>query len=278
MPLVRLGLPCSSRFVFGPQQEAWPARAMPAEFVSLPPSAMPARSRTGIASNGYVVDAVEALSFLLLALMLAAVAMFDRSDAGYRWFGLALVLSALSRANQAVFFWTQLESARVFVVVRFVLLDPLVLGAWAMAWRGWFKGSRPAWLPTAIGLLTSVYLAMHVITAWAFFGSPLSPRLGAFVRMTSSSLRLLFVVVMAFIVIAAIARRQREQGLWLGAVAMLLLSAGLFAQELSSLRIPGIWFPFGVGVSRTQYVYAAFALVLFAELFRRLVSFARQSR
>lgn len=222
---------------------------------------------------GYVVDAAEALSFLLLALMLAAVALFNRSGPGYRWFGLALVLSAMSRANQAVFFWTQLESARVFVVVRFVLLDPLVLGAWAMAWRGWFRISRPAWLPAAIGLLTSLYLATHVITAWAFFGSPLSPRLGSFVRMTSSSLRLLFVLVMACLLTAAIARRLREE--WLGVVAMLLLSIGLFAQELSTLRIPGIWFPFGVGVSRTQYAYAAFVVVLFVALFRRLASFAR---
>jgi hypothetical protein len=54
------------------------------------------------------------------------------------------------------------------------------------------------------------------------------------------------------------------------------LSAGLFAQEVSVLRIPGIWFPFGVGVSRTQLVYMAFDVLLFALLLRRLLRFAAE--
>jgi hypothetical protein len=29
-----------------------------------------------------------------------------------------------------------------------------------------------------------------------------------------------------------------------------------FAGELGSIGVPGIWFPFGIGVSRTQYAYA----------------------
>jgi len=29
-----------------------------------------------------------------------------------------------------------------------------------------------------------------------------------------------------------------------------------FADELGSIGVPGIWFPFGIGVSRTQYAYA----------------------
>jgi hypothetical protein len=33
--------------------------------------------------------------------------------------------------------------------------------------------------------------------------------------------------------------------------------AGLFGGELlDTIGVPGIWFPFGIGVSRTQYVYA----------------------
>jgi len=33
--------------------------------------------------------------------------------------------------------------------------------------------------------------------------------------------------------------------------------AGLFGSELlDPIGVPGIWFPFGIGVSRTQYVYA----------------------
>jgi hypothetical protein len=33
--------------------------------------------------------------------------------------------------------------------------------------------------------------------------------------------------------------------------------AGFFGGELlDPMGVPGIWFPFGIGVSRTQYVYA----------------------
>ena len=33
--------------------------------------------------------------------------------------------------------------------------------------------------------------------------------------------------------------------------------AGLFGGELlDPIGVPGIWFPFGIGVSRTQYIYA----------------------
>jgi len=42
----------------------------------------------------------------------------------------------------------------------------------------------------------------------------------------------------------------------LAVASLLLIAAGQFAPELSSLGVPGIWFPFGVGVSRTQFAYA----------------------
>ena len=59
---------------------------------------------------------------------------------------------------------------------------------------------------------------------------------------------------------------------------MVLVSVGLFAQELSNLHIPGIWFPFGTGVSRAQFAYAAFDLAMFALLMRRLLLFAQRQR
>ena len=51
---------------------------------------------------------------------------------------------------------------------------------------------------------------------------------------------------------------------------MLLISVGQYAQELSAIGIQGIWFPYGTGVSRTQFAYAAFDIVLFVLLLRRL--------
>jgi hypothetical protein len=43
------------------------------------------------------------------------------------------------------------------------------------------------------------------------------------------------------------------------------MAVALFAAELSLLGVPGIWFPYGVGVSRTQYALAV-AIPLLAAL------------
>src|SRR4029434_10103163 len=43
----------------------------------------------------------------------------------------------------------------------------------------------------------------------------------------------------------------------LAPVTLAVIVAGLFGGELlDTIGVPGIWFPFGIGVSRTQYVYA----------------------
>lgn len=44
-----------------------------------------------------------------------------------------------------------------------------------------------------------------------------------------------------------------------------------FPDELSELGVPGIWFPLGIGVSRTQYAYAV-AIPLLAVLIVRTMA------
>ena len=48
------------------------------------------------------------------------------------------------------------------------------------------------------------------------------------------------------------------------------IMAALFGGELlDPIGVPGIWFPFGIGVSRTQYIYAiAIPLLAFLVVFR----------
>ena len=60
-------------------------------------------------------------------------------------------------------------------------------------------------------------------------------------------------------------------------LALVLIGTGQFAEELSALGFSGIWFPFGVGVSRTQYAYAAFVPVLTVLLARRALRTAARS-
>jgi hypothetical protein len=43
----------------------------------------------------------------------------------------------------------------------------------------------------------------------------------------------------------------------LALVTLASIVAGLFGGDLlDTIGVPGIWFPFGIGVSRTQYLYA----------------------
>ena len=146
------------------------------------------------------------------------------------WMSTALALTAMLRVNQVTFYWGQWETAS-FAGALHTIIVPLIIGAWIMAWRAWFGVRRPWDSPALVGII----VALIYVTSWA---------------------RILGALMMLAMIIAG--RRQ-----WLAAIAAVLVSIGLFAPELSALHIPGIWFPFGVGVSRTQFAYAAFDLVLF---------------
>ena len=68
---------------------------------------------------------------------------------------------------------------------------------------------------------------------------------------------------------AAIHSASLTRGSRLAAIALALTVLSFFGGELlDPLGVPGIWFPFGIGVSRTQYVYAI-ALPLLAILVAR---------
>lgn len=174
---------------------------------------------------GYVVDAVEPLAFVLLAALLLVL--------GQSWMAGALVLSAMLRANQVTFFWGQFETARVAIGVVTVIV-PLIIGAGLAAWREWFRIRRPWTHPLVISALTA-FMYVPLTAHWAR-------------------------ILAALIMVAIIAEGWRHP---LAALAAVLVAIGLFAPELSSLHVPSIWFPFGVGVSRTQFAYAAFDLTMF---------------
>ncbi len=88
--------------------------------------------------------------------------------------------------------------------------------------------------------------------------------------------RLLFVLLTLLITLRGMARKTGER--WFVLPAILLVSIGLFARELSMLHIPGIWFPFGTGVSRTEYAYAAFDVALVVLMFRRVYELQQQPK
>ena len=210
---------------------------------------------------GYIVDAVQPAAFVVLALVALAAARPSGDAAFLRRLALSLLLTAALRANQAVYFWTSIESAATFDVVKYVLLEPLGLAAWMLAWQARFASGRQAGIVVAI-----VALAFATMLAAAIDSVPDGAR---------TILRAVAAALLVAIVARASPRRVPDYAL--GVAAVVLLAIGQFAEELWALRVQGIWFPFGVGVSRTQFAYAALIVVLGVLVLRTLTRRAAAS-
>jgi hypothetical protein len=187
---------------------------------------------------GYIADAVEPLAmFALIALAIAYPARYGTS---YRSFlilaSIALAFMAVRRLNNAIVSWTDLQQLTTYSWLASWMWVPAV-AAWALAWNRW---CRPPWRsidfvavilavaailgivlhsPSVVQASRFGYIALFVVTGLRIF--------------RSGAMRILALVTLASIV------------------------AGLFGGELiDPMGVPGIWFPFGIGVSRTQYIYA----------------------
>jgi hypothetical protein len=133
------------------------------------------------------------------------------------------------------------------------------VAAWALAWNRWC--SRPSRIidVSAVVLAVAAIIGVVVHSASVTRGS----RLG---------------FIALFVVIGArIARRGTMRILAL--VTLAAIVAGLFGGELlDPIGVPGIWFPFGIGVSRTQYVYAIVIPLLAVLIVRTSPSIANDDR
>jgi hypothetical protein len=204
--------------------------------------------------NGYVVEVVEPLGFILLALLAWYFRAMLPPGRFAHWLCVALLLTAAYRLNQAVYAWTPYESLPVYLAVHLVLI-PLGLAAWIMAWRHWHGLEHWRWLTYAIGIAT-VLSAVLVLA--------LSDHAFALVR---PLWRVPLAVVLFATAIVGVRRRQPDRVLTF--IVVMLVACCQFG-VLEALGVPGIWFPFGVGVSLTQYVYAALIVGLAVLLLRRI--------
>jgi hypothetical protein len=186
---------------------------------------------------GYVVDAVEPFLFVLLALYALSVGRFSPKDRFYPALALALVLTAALRANQVLFCWWNFEDLKQYMAAKY-LLEPAILLAWAYAWDRWTP--HPVRSMTRLALVLAILMAVAGLVGEAAAPLRIGARLGFLVPLGSAAFRIF--------------REGRIRPLAL--LAWLLVCTGLFAGELSLIGLQGIWFPFGVGVSRTQYAYA----------------------
>jgi hypothetical protein len=201
---------------------------------------------------GYIVDVIEPIGMLaLIGLVLAYQS--RSSQKGFLVFAsIALALMAARRLNNAIVAWTDLQDLATYAWLASVMWVPAV-AAWALAWNRW---CLPPWrsIDVSAGLLAAAGTVAAVIHS---AGVTRGSRLGSIA---------LFVVIGARIVRNGPVRI-------LALVTLTVIVAGLFGGELlDPIGVPGIWFPFGIGVSRTQYVYAILLPLLALLIVRTLPS------
>lgn len=205
--------------------------------------------------NGYVVEVAEPVAFVLLAMLAWCFRTALSRGRFAHWLCAALLLNAAFRLNQAVYYWTSYENFSVYFTL-YRILPPLGLAAWLMAWRHWYRLERRRWPGYVIGSMT----ALSVVLVLALHDETFA-RVSPLWRVPLALLLLVPAVV-------GLVRRQPD-GL-LALVVVLLVAVSQFSVEVSALGVPGIWFPFGVGVSRTQYAYAAVIVGLAVLLVRSI--------
>ncbi len=187
---------------------------------------------------------------------LVGLALWCRSRSSHPEFlvyaSVALALMAARRLNNAIVAWTDLQDLATYAWLAKVMWIPAV-AAWALAWNRW---SLPAWrnVDVSAGVLAVVAIIGAVIHSAA---------------VTSASR---FGSIALFVVIGVrIARGGPPRILALITLGSIL--AGMFGGELlDPLGVPGIWFPFGIGVSRTQYIYAIVIPLVAVLIARTLLS------
>jgi len=185
---------------------------------------------------GYVLEVIEPIA--MFAVIGLALWIWSRSSRKVLLIlvSIALALMAARRLNNAIVAWTDLMDLRTYSWLASWMWLPTV-AFWTLAWnrwclRPWRSIDVSAALVAVAGIVGVVTHAANVVT-----GS----------RLASIAL---------FVMIAVrIVRDSRMRILALVTLASIM--ASFFGGELlDPIGVPGIWFPFGIGVSRTQYIYA----------------------
>jgi hypothetical protein len=201
---------------------------------------------------GYIVDAIEPLAmFLLIGLMIWCLSRSNQREF-LIFAGIALALTAIRRLNNATVSWTDLLDLPTYSWLAKYMWAPTV-AAWALAWNRWCQ--RPWRIIDA----SAVVLALAGIVGAAIHSSVVTSgsRLGSIALFGVISARIVRggpMRILAFLILA------------------LIVVAFFGGELLDPIGVPGIWFPFGIGVSRTQYLYAITIPLLAILIVRTLVS------
>jgi hypothetical protein len=193
---------------------------------------------------GYIVEVVEPIAMLAVIGLAFAVRSRSTQKKFLMFASIALALMAARRLNNAIVAWTELMDLVTYAWLAKVMWVPTV-AAWTWAWNRW---CLPAW--RSIDVLAAVLAVAEIVGAVTHSASATNAsRLGS---------------IALFVVIGArIARHGPLRILALLTLASIVI-AYFGGELLDTIGVPGIWFPFGIGVSRTQYIYViAIPLVAF---------------
>ena len=152
------------------------------------------------------------------------------------------MLAGARRLNNAIVAWTDLMDLPTYAWLATFMWMPTV-AAWALAWNRWSQ--RRSRIIDAAALALAI---AQIIAAATHAASVTSvSRVGSIA---------LFVVIGVRIALGGPMRIR-------AIIALALTTLAFFGGELlDPIGVPGIWFPFGIGVSRTQYIYAVLIPVL----------------
>ncbi len=185
---------------------------------------------------GYIVDVIEPLTMFAVI----GLALWCRPRSSHKSFlifaSIALALMAARRLNNAIVAWTDLLDLATYAWLASVMWVPMV-AAWTLAWNHWCLRPWGSIDVAAVVLAVAGIIGAVIHSASVTSGS----RLGS--------------IALLVVIGARIVRSGPMRSLALVTLASIM--AALFGGELlDTIGVPGIWFPFGIGVSRTQYVYA----------------------
>lgn len=218
-------------------------------------------------TRAFALEIVQACLFIVLAVVALSLLPFDRARRGPIMLAIALILTALWRANLAFFWLSGTESVQRFVHLHVILLVPITLGAWTLTWCYLFRLNESHRITVVTSALTILYILAEVLKRPLFDGGFLSA-LAPAAALVSRWDRYAFLLLLIYIVYRGV--RERGNEAWLALPAIVLISIGQFAGELSTLGAPTIWFPFGTGVSLANYAYLFATPAIAALLWSRL--------
>src|SRR5678815_5427796 len=172
-----------------------------------------------IRDRGYIVEVVWPVIFILLTLAMFLLNRGGNPPQSCKWFMAALILLGLMRLNQAVYFWFHIENSHQSDIVGSVILRPLVLGSWLMAWREWFNLRQPKWLPKVIALLTLLFMVAQLLgISWVLHS------IHIYFQTIADYIRLSLLAVMLFTIYQGIRKQGMKDLLVLVAALLMVLS------------------------------------------------------